>query len=511
MAQGLLPFKYEEEKKATGMTALAGLPLYLELGQKMGLTKSIERHIAARANGQGWTDSQIVLALILLNLAGGNCVDDLKVLEADNGFCELLKQAELHGLKRKQRRAALKRWRKSRTRTVPSSSSIFRYLAVFHDAQQEKQRQVGKAFIPKPNEHLSGLALVNRDIAALSHVQTMDRIATLDMDATIIGSNKAEALYCYKGYRSYQPLNTWWAEQEIILHTEFRDGNVPAGYEQLRVFIEALECLPEGVEQVRLRSDTAGYQHRLLKYCETTHHERFGHIEFAIGCNVTSQFKKAVAEVPEADWHWLYKTLNGKKHRTSTQWAEVCFVPDGIGYSKKGPGYRYIAKREAMAAQQLALPGMEAQQPALPFQTIAIQGKRYKLFGTVTNMDWDGEQLINWHHDRCGKSEEVHAVMKQDLAGGKLPSGDFGENAAWWWIMVLAHNLNAILKRQALGKSWVSKRMKAVRFSIISLPGRVLKHSRSLIIRLTQNHPSYELLVEARKRIARMAPLPTTG
>ena len=25
--------------------------------------------------------------------------------------------------------------------------------------------------------------------------------------------------------------------------------------------------------------------------------------------------------------------------------------------------------------------------------------------------------------------------MKADLAGGKFTSGDFGENAAWWWIM----------------------------------------------------------------------------
>jgi hypothetical protein len=34
MAQGVLPFKYEEEKKTTGMTALAGLPVYLDLVQK---------------------------------------------------------------------------------------------------------------------------------------------------------------------------------------------------------------------------------------------------------------------------------------------------------------------------------------------------------------------------------------------------------------------------------------------------------------------------------------------
>jgi hypothetical protein len=31
MAQGVLPFKYEAEKNRSGMTALAGLPTYLEL------------------------------------------------------------------------------------------------------------------------------------------------------------------------------------------------------------------------------------------------------------------------------------------------------------------------------------------------------------------------------------------------------------------------------------------------------------------------------------------------
>ena len=129
MAQGILPFKYETEKKTTGMTALAGLPVYLDLAQVIGLSKSIERHLNVRNGGQGWTDIQIVLALVLLNLAGGDCVDDIKMLEADDGFCELLKKAEMHGLKRKVKRALLRRWRKEKTRTVPSPSSIFRYLA----------------------------------------------------------------------------------------------------------------------------------------------------------------------------------------------------------------------------------------------------------------------------------------------------------------------------------------------------------------------------------------------
>jgi hypothetical protein len=45
-----------------------------------------------------------------------------------------------------------------------------------------------------------------------------------------------------------------------VVFSEFRDGNVPASYENLRVLQEALASLPPGGEQVYLRTDTASYQ-----------------------------------------------------------------------------------------------------------------------------------------------------------------------------------------------------------------------------------------------------------
>ncbi len=131
--------------------------------------------------------------------------------------------------------------------------------------------------------------------------------------------------------------------------------------------------------------------------------------------------------------------------------------------------------------------------------------KKYKVFGIVTNIketEMNGDDLIHGLHARCGKSEEVHAVMKDDLAGGKLPSADFGENAAWWWIMIMALNLNAMLKNIALEPSMVNRRMKRIRFSIINIPGRIIKHSRSLFLRLPKGHPSFDTLIAARKQIA---------
>ena len=274
---------------------------------------------------------------------------------------------------------------------------------------------------------------------------------------------------------AYQPINTWWAEQGMVVHTEFRDGNVPAGFEQRRVLEEALKSLPKGVSKVRMRSDTAGYQHDLLRYCDEEKNKRWGRIEFTVGCDVTPEFKKAVLEVAEEDWVGLKKReRSGELTESSRQWAEVCFVPNAIGRSKKGPEYRYLAIRERMQ-DQLMLPGMEEDEKGLPFQTMRKAGVRYKVFGIVSNMDWEGQELVEWHYKRCGRSEQAHSVMKEDLAGGRLPSGDFGENAAWWWIMVLAFNLNAALKGLVLGGQWVNKRMKAIRFHLINIAARAAR------------------------------------
>ena len=109
--------------------------------------------------------------------------------------------------------------------------------------------------------------------------------------------------------------------------------------------------------------------------------------------------------------------------------------------------------------------------------------------------------LINWLHKRCGRGEEAHSVMKEDLAGGKLPSWNFGANAAWWWIMIITLNLNAIMKKLAFEPSMENARMKRVRFTIINIPGQIFTYSTNLLIRLLKGHPSYKLFLDIRERL----------
>ena len=208
MKQGVLPFQYEQEKRSTGMTALSGLIIYLELLHASGLKSSIEHHVGLREYGQGWTDSQIVNSLILLNLAGGESVVDLDILEKDAGFCRVVREVETWGMGRRERRALEERWRMERRRSLPSESAVFRYLEMFHDAGEEARREAHRAFIPSPNEALRGLHQVNADLLGFVQSRSPQREATLDMDATLVETHKQEALYSYKKYRAYQPLTT---------------------------------------------------------------------------------------------------------------------------------------------------------------------------------------------------------------------------------------------------------------------------------------------------------------
>ena len=504
MAQGVLPFQYQDQKHVTGLTAFAGLPAYLDLVQASGLRDSIWRHLTIRSDSkQGWNDHQIVMALILLNLAGGDCVADLEKLEADEGLCQIMRKVEHYGLPRKERRILDRRWRKERSRTFVSPSPVFRYLAAFHDQEQESKRLPHHAFIPEANEHLKALGKVNRDFVAFVQSRSPQSQATLDMDATLVGSQKNQTLWCYQHYKAYQPFNVYWFEQDQIVLSEFRDGNVPAGYQQLRLLQESLDQLPEGIDTVCVRSDTAGYQHELLRYCAEGINQRFGIIEFAIGANVTASFRQAVRDVAEDQWLPVLRTdSDGRQYETGQQWSEVCYVPTWAGMSKNGPDYRFVATRELLH-QQLELPGCETTEESNHVQTSG--GERYKVRGIVTNRKVDGNELIRWYRERCGKSEEVHAVMKDDLAGGKLPSGEFGENAAWWGIMILTLNLNAAMRRLVLPQSWRRKRLKAVRFGLINLAGQVRNRSRQLQLLLSPKQPAYALLLQIRERIAQLA------
>jgi len=498
--QAALPFKYEAST-TSGATAFAGLPLYLELSRVVGLRALVEQHMPARGDGQGWQDPEVVTSLVLLNLVGGDHVSDLELLRRDEGVVRLLRAVACAGLRRKERRAKLRLMAKSGEVPLPSASAVFRFLQSFHGPEQEVERKPGEAVIVPEHARLRGLWQVSAGLLAVMQEHRPLTEATLDGDATLVETRKSAALPCYKGYKAYQPLNFYLAEWGMVAYSQFRDGNVPCGFRQREALERALELLPVGIGKVRLRMDTQGYEWELLRYLAEGCNPRFGVIEFAVGADVTPELKKEVGKLGDEEWQELPR----EPGQVAQQWAEVCYVPNASATKKDGPQYRFLAIREALVQQPL--PGVQLELP-FPTMDFGVLGT-CKLHAVVTNRQLEGAELIAWYRERCGKSEEAHAVMKTDLAGGTLPSGDFGNNAAWWTIMLLTFNLNALMKRLALGESWIGSRLKAIRRHVICVAARVVEHSRQVVVRLSEAHLSTVLIQEVRERILALVPVPS--
>ena len=148
----------------------------------------------------------MVDSFVVLNAVGGECLDDFQHLRDDAGLKEMLGHE------------------------VPSPESARQFLNRFHSEEKLEQARDGRkpeqiAFIPEEADAQSGLGEVNRELVGELGRRCPDqRTATVDQDATIIESHKREALRTYEGERGYQPMLAVWAEMDVVLADEFRDG-----------------------------------------------------------------------------------------------------------------------------------------------------------------------------------------------------------------------------------------------------------------------------------------------
>jgi hypothetical protein len=222
-----------------------------------------------------------------------------------------------------------------------------------------------------------------------------------------------------------------WAERDLILRDEFRDGNVPAGSGLLEVAQEAVATLPKGLEEIYFRSDSAGYTHDLLNWLRADVEGR-PPILFGISADMSVELRGAIEKLGEPAWNRLARSHAEPDERR--HWAEVEFIPDQPSHVKGRRPDRYLAIRIQPKQGQLF-----------------SDGSQVKHFAIVTN-DWmrRGDEIIHWQRGRCGTIEHTHEVLKNELGAGTLPCGRFGANAAWFRLNALTYNLLSLIRQTAL-------------------------------------------------------------
>jgi hypothetical protein len=140
---------------------------------------------------------------------------------------------------------------------LPAPQTARDFLEAFDEAAPPLW-QGAACQVPGEGERLQGLAVAGRRLIGFLQERAPQSTVTIDLDATILESQKRAACSTYDGRTGYQPVIALWAEQDVVLADEFRDGNVPAGTGNRRLVERAVAALPPGVERILVRADSAG-------------------------------------------------------------------------------------------------------------------------------------------------------------------------------------------------------------------------------------------------------------
>lgn len=415
--------RQEEMKVKVGetrsaVTGFGGASALVVVAHQTGMVAALDEQLRIKRRRRGYAPSASVMDLMLLLCAGGECIDDLAVLREDRGLCRLL------------------------GRRVMAPSTAHDFL-----------RKAGSGA-------LDALAAARRQgLRSMAAAREVKR-ATLDCDAVFFASSVREARMSYLGERGWMPMVAYWAELGAVVHEEFRHGNEPPGSGALRFLKEAVAQLPECVEQVRVRSDSAWYIAELMDWC----HEH-GH-QFSITADKDAAVSALIDEVSEPQWAELEAASDTQDgHRPLRQWAHETVHT----LNESRHAYRIILLRR------------ERRHPDL------FEGA-YTYGAIITNMQRSLDSQLRWHYERCN-SENHHKELKHGLSLRVLPSGDFAVNAAWFRIGMLAYNLLAALKHLKLDESWRYLTVKTVRFRLLRIPALVVRHARTLWLRAPRGHP----------------------
>jgi DDE family transposase len=465
MSQGILPYLVEVVPDGDAVTGRAGLPLVLETLRALRLDQAIAQHVHIRERQSGYTEAEKIAALVLLLAAGGDCLDDIAVLQADGGLGRLL------------------------DRQLPSADTLRHFLYACHDAQliaaAQAQRPVGQvAYIPAENAALQGLACVNT--ALVHHVAAAGKstTATLDHDATLQESHKREALPHYQGGRGYQPTAVYWVEQDLVVADEYRDGNVGAGMATLPLIQRAFASLPPTVTTFAFRADTACYDARTLQWLQDPVRPGGprGPIGFTVGADMTQDLHAVCTAVPTAAWQLFEDRPDETVHCT-----EVEFTPGD--WPKRAEPLRYVALRIQKKQGHLFASGADT-------KYLAVVSNRWELAPAA---------LLRWHWQKAGTIELVHDITKNELGAAVPPCGRFGANAAWYRLSLLTYNVLSALKSLALPPALSAARPKRLRFTVFSLAGRLVAHAGRLVLRVSATAERLAGLIAARRQLVLLA------
>src|SRR6266446_6801069 len=220
-----LLFEVDPQPLEEALTALGGIPLVVQAFRSLGLPGSVQQHVTVKERERGYDEATFVESFVILNAAGGECVDDFAHLRSDAGLAELVGHE------------------------LPSPEAARKFLNAFHEEEkiaeaQQRRLPDAVAYIPEENRALEGLGRVNRDLLQRLGERCADQKILTVAQAAFAAAPKTVTSYYYRGDSACheKKLLRW------LLDEKREDG--PAGFIGFAVSARMSEALHAAILEV---------------------------------------------------------------------------------------------------------------------------------------------------------------------------------------------------------------------------------------------------------------------
>lgn len=396
------------------ITSKSGLILFVQLAKQIGLIDLINLYFPEPCSNRGIKAYDYVISIILMLIGGGKYLEDIREIKRDTGMQKLC------GIKR-----------------VPSADAIAKWLR-----QKENAKRIKKL-----------IEFVNAEIIKRSEIKEY----TLDVDATLIETEKNEAEMTYKGFRGNSVLLSFLAELDLCIYDEYREGNVHAGSKVLEQIKYAYEFLKKLNKKIKyFRSDSAAYNSEIINYLNEKG------IKWTITADLDSSIKSSIKSIDNTEWKPLYD-----KYGVLTE-REYAVTVHCMNESKE--------------AFSLIVQKFEEKQGSL------FEEYRYRYYVIATNdYDKDPQEIIHFHNQR-GNSENYNKELKTGYGLEYVPTQDIKANEIFFKLGILSYTLTCALKRLVLGGEWIKKTIATLRWEIIFIAGKIVYHGRQLFLKIKHSY-----------------------
>jgi len=442
------------EPGGTGVVAHVGLHAVGTFADRLGLGGALSGALPWRGPGVPVHDRGKVLVQTSLMLAGGgeSCLD-IEHLRAG---------PDLFG-------------------PVPSDTTVAR---TFSEITGLDRQAVAAALAP-----------LREQVWARSAAMTGDGPVLLDIDASLVeihSENKEHAAATFKGGYGFHPMFCFADATGETLATVLRPGNAAANTvaDHVTVLDQAIAQLPDQIavghavgddstlveRPVVVRTDSAGCTEGFLTAC------RERNVGFFVTARSNRQVTAAIDDAEGITQVWLPALdCHGNQRNDAAAVVELtCLIDD----PKLPAGTRLIVRREPLhpGAQRSLFPSLE-----------------FRYWGFYTDQPGDPVDLDATM--RAHAHVEQHIQRLKDSGLCRFPFSDFDANQAWLMTIALAADLLRWFQLLCLTGPWAHARPKTLRWSILHAPGRLIHTARQHIVRIIDNWPTADVLLDAYKRI----------